>query len=62
MKVISYFNMIVNKTSLKLIGLFALLVILAFLTLYFLNYYNNNEREIERYFADLKKRYIQENK
>ncbi|MEK7599189.1 MAG: hypothetical protein AAB474_01915 [Patescibacteria group bacterium] len=54
--------MIVNKTSLKLIGLFALLVILAFLTLYFLNYYNNNEREIERYFADLKKRYIQENK
>lgn len=52
--------MIVNKTSLKLIGIFTLIIVLAFLTLYFLNYYNNNEREIERYFADLKKRYIQE--
>ncbi|QQG46628.1 MAG: hypothetical protein HYY55_02175 [Candidatus Niyogibacteria bacterium] len=47
----------INKTSLKFIGGFVLIVVLVLAVLYFLNYYFSPEQKALRYYADLEKQY-----
>src|SRR3989338_7176316 len=50
----------VNRTSLKFVAGFALIVVLAFGSIYYLNYYNSPEQKAMRYYADLEKQYAED--
>src|SRR3989338_2957114 len=50
----------VNKTSLKFVAGFAVIIVLAFGALYYLNYYNSPEQKALRYYADLEKQYAED--
>ena len=50
----------INKTSLKFVAGFALIVVLAFGSIYYLNYYNSPEQKALRYYADLEKQYAED--
>src|SRR3989338_3778119 len=50
----------VNRTSLKFVAGFALIVVLAFGSIYYLNYYNSPEQKALRYYADLEKQYAED--
>ena len=50
----------INKTSLKFAAGFALIIVLAFGSIYYLNYYNSPEQKAMRYYADLEKQYAED--
>ncbi len=50
----------VNKTSLRFVAGFVIIVVLAFGSIYYLNYYNSPERKALRYYADLERQYAED--
>ncbi|OGZ29602.1 MAG: hypothetical protein A2931_01970 [Candidatus Niyogibacteria bacterium RIFCSPLOWO2_01_FULL_45_48] len=50
----------VNRTSLKFVAGFALIIVLVFGSIYYLNYYNSPEQKALRYYADLEKQYAED--
>lgn len=50
----------INKTSLKFVGGFVVIVVLAFGSIYYLSYYNSPEQKAIRYYKNLEKQYAED--